>query len=142
MNNPILSTRILPGLTAEHAIVALPSWAWIWIDDYVTRCYNNDYAAFIADAGVILKNDEQSLSLFLSTLAEDLRDFQMRNHYYLANDNIPDRNSLRRITLTRGHKRSYPRQLKFPTIFKLFKFVAHATDMQTIWQRKHYHEFY
>lgn len=137
MNRTISSTRILPGLLSEYAIVALPSWAWNWIDDHVEKAYANDYGQFIKDARQYL-NCDSDLPSFLSLIAEDLRDSRLRDMYHLANDNDII-TSLTSLKPKRERSKKYPRSFKFPTIFQIFKFIPHATDMNTLWNRRHYH---
>jgi hypothetical protein len=142
MSISTISTRILPGLSSEYSIVALPSWAWIWIDEYVKHCYQDNYASFMEEARALVGQKEETMPTFLTHLAQDLRDYQLRHYHYLANDNAPDKKTLRHATLTRAASKKYPKQLKFPTIFKLFKFIPHVTDIKTVWQRKYYNDFH
>lgn len=136
MKGSISTTRILPGLVSEYTIVALPSWAWIWIDEHVSNTYENDYSRFIRDTRAVLNCDSE-LPTFLSLVATDLRDHKMRSLYNLANDN----DLLQDVQVGR-HRRQrsekYPKSFKFPTIFMIFKFIPHATDMKTLWHRKNY----
>lgn len=136
MKGSVSSTRILPGLVSEYTIVALPSWAWIWIDDHVTQTYGSDYKKFIKDTQQVLKCDSE-LPSFLSMIATDLRDHKMRHLYNLANDNdiLLSLNTKKRA---RGRSKKYPKNFRFPTIFMVFKFMAHATDMKTLWHRRNY----
>ncbi|MEM6780722.1 MAG: hypothetical protein AAF569_02545 [Pseudomonadota bacterium] len=139
MKGSISCARILPGLISQYTIVALPTWAWIWIDDHVRTTYANDYGSFIKDAGEILKCDSE-LPSFLSLIATDLRDHKMRNLYNLANDNdilLDFKNNKKR----KQRSKRYPRSFSFPTIFMVFKFMPHATDMKTLWHRRNYHKY-
>lgn len=136
MKGSISSTRILPGLVSEYTIVALPSWAWMWIDDHVSRSYGNDYTRFIQDTRHLLSCDSE-LPSFLSLVATDLRDNKMRSLYNLANDNdiLLDCQAPKP---RKARSKKYPVTFNYPNIFMIFKFIPHATDMQTLWSRKHY----
>lgn len=136
MKGSISTTRILPGLVSQYTIVALPSWAWVCIDEHVSSIYENDYARFINDTRSILTCDSE-LPSFLCLVATDLRDHKMRDLYNLANDNdiLLDVQEGRH---RRGRSARYPKSFKFPTIFMIFKFIPHATDMKTLWHRRNY----
>lgn len=133
-----LATRILPGLASEYTIVSLPQWAWMWIDDHVEIVYENDFHAFINETRHIVK-DEKQLGEFLSLMASDLRDHQMRTIHNLANDNnvLDSTNPVPIQNTTPRHK-----PLQFPTILMVFKFLPHATDLKTIWARRNYQKFF
>ena len=137
MKGSVSLTRILPGLSSEYTIVALPSWACVWIDDHVQHSYDNDYSKFMKEAGEILKCDSEIPS-FLSLVATDLRDHKMRKLYNLANDNDILQDFSDNVS-RKPRSTKYPKSLKFPTLYMIFKFIPHATDMKTLWSRRNYH---
>ena len=138
--NTGISTRILPGLKAEYDIVSLPCWAWYWIDLHVEYCYANGYSDFVNHNRALL-SDTVDLATFMSVLAMDLRDTQLRAHHNLANDN-DFYNNIEKLAGDDEDKRNYPKAFQFPTIFQVFKFLPHATDMATLWQRQNYHKHF
>lgn len=139
MRGRSIITRILPGLTSEYAIVGLPQWAWLWIDDHVEELYANDYRQFIDDTKGVLE-DEAELTDFLSLMASDLRDYQLRDMHNLANDNDV-LNSNCPFRYAQNITPVSPPAFKFPTIFMVFKFIPHATDLKTLWLRKNYSKY-
>jgi len=139
MHKTGLSTRLLPGLKSEYAIVSLPRWAWIWLDDHIERYYANGYEEFIHDYQSFIESDTDLIH-YLELLAHDLQEQSMREDHNLANDNEIYASAIW-LRPYKPQKNRSEKAFKFPIIFQVFKFLPHATDMQTLWQRKNYEKY-
>ena len=126
----ILTRRIIPGLKDEHRLVAMPYWAWHWLEDFmkVNRIsYQGIYDVF---AGHTAKNNKD-ISDTLLMLAELHHEQTMREAYHLANDNEAP-------CVTLKYKRGADRaQFNLPRIYKLFGFMPCATTLKAVWERRH-----
>jgi len=135
----VTETRLLttPSLTSEHTIVSMPKTAWYWLDDLVKTKYpTGGYKALVRAFGA--KGDAGSLSRALREKAQEHCETQMTDLYSLANDNIPPAGY--------GDLKKNPAlpaapdiSANMPSVYQLFRFIAHATYLTTIWERRNYH---
>lgn len=132
------ATRIIPGLKSEYAIVSLPANEWYWIDQLVESAYRNGYEGFMRETRKHLTHEED-LEMFLATVAWDMQEKSMRREHNLSNDNDVMKMYERETWLKQSP--NYPKSFTFPTIFQVFKFLPHATDMETLWQRRNYRKY-
>lgn len=129
--NDNVTTRIIPGLSAQHQIVALPYWAWYWLEDFMKSnriSYKGIYTTF---------GTQCDISETLRNLAEMHHEYSMREVYNLANDNEPENDHI----ITRLHRHKKPAKSKalvLPKIYKLFGFMSCATTLEAVWERRHY----
>lgn len=130
--NDNITTRIIPGLTAEHQIVSLPYWAWFWLEDFMVQnriSYKGIYKTFGSGG---------DLSQTLHNLAELHHEYSMREIYNLANDNEIENSEF--VTLLNAKPQKKKRELNLPKIYKLFGFMSCATTLEAVWKRKNYEE--
>lgn len=140
-------TRILkaPSLAARYAIVTMPRTAWYWLDDLVRRKYpTGGYHALIEAfqkteriQSAAEKNGPESLSRQLSAMAQNHSAARMATLYHLANDNVTDTPRGKIATDRQETRPDYT--LRLPTVFRLFRFMPHATYLTTVWERRNYH---
>lgn len=140
-------TRILkaPSLAARYTIVTMPRTAWYWLDDLVRRKYpKGGYHALIEafqkterTGSAAERPGPESLSRHLSAMAQNHSAARMAALYHLANDNETDTPSGKIATDQKTARPDYA--LRLPTVFRLFRFVPHATYLTTVWERRNYH---
>lgn len=129
--NDNVTTRIIPGLTSQHQIVALPYWAWFWLDDFMQQhriSYKGIYETF---------GHERDFEQTLHDIAELHQEYSMREVYNLANDNEIDHNVYSR-RISKKNKKT--KNIRLPKIYKLFGFMSCATSLDAVWSRRHYDE--
>lgn len=133
--NDNLTSRILPGLSAEYQIVSLPYWAWFWLEDFMKTnriSYQGIYETFGAEGDI---RDT------LQNLAELHHEYAMREVYNLANDNVGNNNDIIariRQNKNKNKKVKTPKSFVLPKIYKLFGFMACATTLEAVWERRNY----
>ena len=140
MSTPSKITRIIPGPSAEHRIVSMPSWAWFWLDDFVSNCSPNGYRGLYEAFGDAIRSE--NLSDALHGIAQLHQDFCLREIYNLANDDEPSEDYIEeRVKNSRvtNFKKTIKRQDRTPKIYKLFGFMPCPTTLDAVWERKHYH---
>ena len=140
MSKPSTITRIIPGPSSEHRIVSMPSWAWFWLDDFVTNCSPNGYRGLYKAFGHAISSE--NLSDALHGIAQLHQDFCLREIYNLANDDEPDEAYIEaRVTTSSvtNFKKTKKVQDRTPKIYKLFGFMPCPTTLDAVWERKHYH---
>jgi len=126
--NDSLKTKIIPGLMSEYRVVSLPYWAWYWLEDFMVQnkiSYEGIYSTF---------GDNKDLNTTLQEVAELHQEHAMREVYNLANQNEPDKN----ICLTKIYAPKKKQITNLPKIYKLFGFMACATTLEAVWERRHY----
>lgn len=133
--NTAITTRIIPGLSAEYEIVSLPYWAWFWLEDFMTQnkiSYQGIYETF---------GDQGDLNQTLHNLAELHQEYAMREVHNLANDNDLEHDDyMTRIHISPQVTTKPPRALKLPKIYKLFGFIACYSTLDAVWSRRNYEE--
>ncbi|HPD83457.1 MAG: hypothetical protein R3D88_06660 [Alphaproteobacteria bacterium] len=131
--NDNITTRVIPGLSAKYQIVSLPYWAWYWLEDFMRLnriSYKGIYETFGASGDI---------NGTLLNLAELHHEYAMREVYNLANDNEPDDDDI--IARIQTHKESVrQKNYNLPKIYKIFGFMACATTLQAVWERRHYEQ--
>ena len=133
----VTTTRIIPGINAEHRIVSMPPQAWFWLDDFVKNCSPNGYKGLYSAFGIAISST--NLSDALHGLAQMHQEFCLREVYNLANDDEPDEAYIQdRIVQKINPAKTKP--FNMPRIYKLFGFMPCPTTLESVWQRKHYHE--
>ncbi len=140
-------TRILkaPSLAARYTLVTMPRTAWYWLDDLVRRKYpTGGYHALIEafqkterTKSTAERTGPESLSRHLSAMAENHSAARMATLYHLSNDNVTD--TPRGIIATDRQEARPDYTLRLPTVFRLFRFMPHATYLTTVWERRNYH---
>lgn len=133
----ISETRLLPSprLSSDYAFVSMPSTAWYWLDDLVSRDYPGGYKALIRDFQTA--RSPADLSSALRVRAQEHCERQMATLYHLANDNeVPSNVGLKPNP---AHPRQPDFTLRMPSMYQLFHFLPHATYLTTIWERRNYH---
>jgi len=130
------TARILPGLQSEYTIVALPYWAWFWLDDHVQTNYPRGYSQFLSSLNDKIES-EDALADHLETYATVIQSSAMRKVYNLANDNnfLCEDVKRRRVS---GRPARQIQDVKLPAIYKLFGFMPCATTLEAVWERRHY----
>jgi hypothetical protein len=128
----MIETRILP-LPHAHlppAFVTMPRTAWYWLDDLVETNYpRGGYRALVRE---FEKADtKEQLEMHLSQTARRHEAVQMAALYNLANDNSPAARPCPAAT-------PIPER-PMPICYLLFRFLAHATTLTTLWERRNYH---
>jgi hypothetical protein len=135
-------TRLLPLPLkgSNYAIVSMPATAWYWLDDLINRDYPGGYKALMREFSNVAPKgqtlDAQDLSEALRRKAHEECHRHLSDLYHLANDNpLPDiiKTSLPHTSHTSPIQR-------MPTVYRLFHFIAHATYMTTVWERRNYHK--
>jgi len=130
------TARILPGLQSEYTIVALPYWAWFWLDDHVQTNYPRGYKQFLSSLNDKIES-EDALADHLETYATVIQSSAMRQIYNLANDNnFFSEEVIKRSKPKRQKKPMH--EVKLPAIYKLFGFMPCATTLEAVWERRHY----
>jgi len=140
----VQETRLLPlpnKASTSYAIVSMPATAWYWLDDLINRDYPGGYKALMREFSNVAPKDHevldaQGLSEALRRKAHEECHRHLGTLYHLANDNpLPDhiKTPLPRLSHT-------PPASKMPTVYRLFHFIAHATYMTTVWERRNYHK--
>ena len=131
-HNDNLTTRIIPGLSAEYQIVSLPFWAWFWLDDFMRQnkiSYRGIYDTF---------GHGHDFNQTLHQLAELHQEYSMREIYNLANDNEAEEDFVIQRIQKQKAKLTKQRDMKLPKIYKLFGFMSCATTLEAVWRRRHY----
>ena len=131
--NDNITTRIIPGLSAEYQIVSLPYWAWFWLEDFMQQnkiSFQGIYETF---------GHTGDLTQTLHNIAELHQEYSMREVYNLANDNELETDDFV-IQLNTPHEVKNVKELALPKIYKLFGFMSCATTLEAIWKRRHYEE--
>lgn len=129
ISNDHITTRIIPGLSKEHRIVSMPYWAWYWLEDFMKAnktTYQGIYNTF---------GKQQDISDVLRGIAEIHHDYAMREVYNLANDNEVEVSDITQFTKKADKP---PCVTNLPRIYKLFGFMACATTLEAVWERRHY----
>ncbi|NQZ14705.1 MAG: hypothetical protein HRT94_07775 [Alphaproteobacteria bacterium] len=132
-------TRVIPGPYSEHRIVSMPSWAWFWLDDFVSNCSPNGYKGLYEAFGDAIQ--PENLSEALRGIAELHQDHCLREIYNLANDDEPSEEDLeKRIEkqTVQPLKTKKKPQDRTPKIYKLFGFMPCPTTLDAVWERQHY----
>ncbi len=128
-----LTSRIIPGLSAEYQIVSLPYWAWYWLEDFMKAnriSYQGIYETFGADSNI---------NYTLRNLAELHHEYAMRELYNLANDNEAKNDDIiARIQQNKDQSNRATKSYVLPKIYKLFGFMPCATTLEAVWERRHY----
>ncbi len=141
---PTNETRILkaPSLLARYAIVSMPRTAWYWLDDLVKRDYpQGGYRALIQAFEKAETQDttnpqiHEALSAHLSAMAKEHCDSRMVSLYNLSNDNAGNFDAA--VVINRSERPDY--SLRLPAVYRLFRFMPHATYLTTVWERRNYH---
>ena len=130
--NDHLTTRVIPGLKSEYRIVALPYWAWFWLDDFMVQ--NRVSYEGILDSFQIDDNINKSLQY----IAELHQEHCMRGAHKLSNDNTFLEKD---IKLNRRDRLAAPKTYNLPKIYKLFGFIPCVTSLNAVWARKNYDEY-
>ena len=128
-----ITTRIIPGLSSEYQIVALPYWAWFWLEDFMQQnriSYEGIYETF---------GQSGDVSQTLRNLAELHQEYSMREIYNLSNDNDLEEEDYI-MQLQAPIKDKEITQLNLPKIYKLFGFMSCATTLEAVWKRRNYEE--
>jgi hypothetical protein len=137
--NDNLKTKVIPGLTAKHQIVALPYWAWYWLEDFM-KVNRISYQGIYDTFGTHLQTGG-SIGDTLRQLAEMHHEYSMREIYNLANDNEPDESDIiARINKKKSKTKAKPKAFVLPKIYKLFGFMSCATTLEAVWERRHYQD--
>lgn len=126
--NDNLTSKIIPGLLNDYRLVSLPYWAWYWLEDFMIQ-NRISYQGIYETYG---KNND--IDTTLRTIADLHHKKSMLSVYNLANDNnIPTKTQLTKVNF------SHPKQItNLPKIYKLFGFMACATTLEAVWERRHY----
>jgi hypothetical protein len=137
---PAKETRIIthPSLASDYAVVSMPQTAWYWLDDLVkTQFPSGGYKALVQTFGDT-SGCPQNLSSRLRAKAQEHCEKQMAEFYNLANDNAPAGGY--------GDLKSNPAcpdtpdlSARMPGVYRLFRFMPHATYLTTVWERRNYH---
>lgn len=130
-HNDNLTTRIIPGLTAQYQIVSMPYWAWFWLEDFMKSnliSFQGIYDTF---------GNQGDINETLCNLAELHHDYTMREVYNLANDNEADNGDVI-AHIHRKIEKKPARAVKMPKIYKLFGFIACPTTLEALWERRNY----
>ena len=131
--NDNITTRIIPGLSAQHQVVSLPYWAWYWLEDFMKEnriSYQGIYDTF---------GTQNNINDTLRNLAELHHEHAMREIYKLSNDNeLDDSDIIARIHQNKSKVKI--RALVLPKIYKLFGFMSCATTLEAVWERRHYED--
>jgi len=131
INGPVndnLTTKIIPGLLNDYRIVSLPYWAWYWLEDFMVQnriSYQGIYETF---------GKNKDLNTTLHDIAELHHERAMRSVYNLANDNETNKT----ICLKHLYQKTKKPITNLPRIYKLFGFMACATTLEAVWERRHY----
>ena len=136
----LTETRLLtaPSLSSEHAIVSMPKTAWYWLDDLVkTKFPKGGYRALMN--GVAGKADSaDGLSSLLRKKAQEHCEVQMTALYNLANDNAPAA-GYTELKKNPAFPATPDLSATVPSVYQLFRFLAHPTYLTTVWERRNYH---
>lgn len=128
-----MTTRIIPGLSAQYQIVALPYWAWFWLEDFMQQ-HRISYQGIFETFG-----QSEDVSTTLHNLAELHQEYSMREVYNLSNDNeLQDEDYITQLHVPRTYKKV--KETKLPKIYKLFGFMPCATTLDAVWRRRNYEE--
>lgn len=133
-----VTTKIIPGLSAKYQIVSLPYWAWYWLEDFM-KTNRISYKGIYDTFGTHLGN-QGNINDTLRSLAELHHEHAMREVYNLANDNELEDDQI--ITRIHQDKKTStpPKALVLPKIYKLFGFMACATTLEAVWERRNYQD--
>ncbi len=132
-------TRILslsPLASARLAFISMPRTAWYWLDDLVSRDYPGGYKALMQGFHNAAKTQEDLVSA-LRHSAEAHCHNQMGTLYHLANDNA--RPATARAKTSPAHPQTPDLSIRMPSVYQLFRFMAHPTYLTTVWERRNYH---
>lgn len=140
-----LETRIVdlplhlksPG--APHAIVSMPRSAWGWLDDYVQNHFPAEGYTALMEEFQKEAACPQALSRVLKGKAQEYYESQMATLYDLSNDNAPAAPHLDIKDNPADPFAPEFSNISMPFAYQLFRFVAHATHLSTIWERRYYH---
>ena len=128
--NDKVTSRVIPGLKSEYRIVALPAWAWFWLDDFMIQnrmSYEGILETFQC---------ETDISQSLQYIAELHQEHCMRGVHKLSNDN-----TFLESDIKVGKKKNGTKAYNMPKIFKLFGFIPCVTTLNSVWTRKNYDEY-
>lgn len=132
--NDNLTTRIIPGLSAEYQIVSMPYWAWYWLEDFMQQ-NRISYQGIIDTFG-----GHEDIGNTLRNIAELHHEHAMREVYNLANDNDASDELLARRARRKPALVKQTKALVLPKIYKLFGFMSCATTLEAVWERRNYED--
>lgn len=133
-------TRIFkhPSISSDYALVSMPSTAWYWLDDLVSKQYPSGGYKELMKAFDATSDCAQTLSAKLRRRAQEHCETQMGALYNLANDNQPE-TGYGDFKKNPALPSSADLSTRMPSVYWLFHFLPHPTYLTTVWERRNYH---